>query len=175
MSIVRAWFARTRATFGGDPGHLDEEIKQHVELLSADYVRRGFTAAEARYAALREFGNLTFLQQEYREQKGLPLPRKSLARPNVCSTNPASKSGVYYLLHSNVCGWSWLYDHGALRRVGASVEAATLSKSGPSGCHQRDGPAWRIVDLFLNPICWMSRNVPGRSRQLAHFGAALRR
>src|SRR5256885_16934874 len=73
MSILRAWFAGVRATFGGDRSHLDEEIKQHVELLSVDYVRRGFTAAEARYAALRELGNLTSLRQEYREQKRLPL------------------------------------------------------------------------------------------------------
>ena len=74
MSILRAGLARVRGALGKKQlGYLDEEIKEHVELLTADYRRRGLTDPEARYAALREFGNLTSVQQEYREQKGLPL------------------------------------------------------------------------------------------------------
>jgi putative ABC transport system permease protein len=54
-------------------GHLEEEIKEHAELLAAEYVARGMTESEARYAARRELGNISSLRQEYREQKGLPV------------------------------------------------------------------------------------------------------
>jgi putative ABC transport system permease protein len=74
MSTLRAWLMRLRATLRKDhTGRFEEEIKHHVELLAAEYVRRGQTEAEAHYAALRDLGNLTSLEQEYRERNGFPL------------------------------------------------------------------------------------------------------
>jgi len=74
MSSARALLARARAIFRTDrTAHFDEEVKQHADLLAADYVRRGMTQTEARYEALRNLGNLTSLQEDYREQNGLPL------------------------------------------------------------------------------------------------------
>ncbi len=73
MSGLRTLFIRIRAIFSKDAGRFEEEIKQHIELIAEDYVRGGMTESEARYAALREFGNVTSMQQEYREQNGLPL------------------------------------------------------------------------------------------------------
>jgi predicted permease len=54
-------------------GRLEEELGHHVEMLTDDFVRRGMTQTAARSAALRELGNLTSMQQDYREQNGLPL------------------------------------------------------------------------------------------------------
>lgn len=74
MSALRALLARVRGIFGNNhPGRLEQEIKEHLDLIAADFVRGGMTEAEARDAARREFGNVALMQQEYREQKGLPL------------------------------------------------------------------------------------------------------
>lgn len=59
--------------FRKDPGgFLEDEIEAHAELLAAEYVRRGMPETEARFAALRELGNVTSMRQEYRERSGLP-------------------------------------------------------------------------------------------------------
>ncbi|MGH9614333.1 MAG: ABC transporter permease, partial [Bryobacteraceae bacterium] len=74
MSAALSLLARVRALFRRDrAGRFDQEIQEHAELLAADYARRGMSGTEARYAALRELGNITSLRQEYREQNGLPL------------------------------------------------------------------------------------------------------
>jgi putative ABC transport system permease protein len=74
MNVIHIWMARIRAMFHQNRNHrLAEEIQQHAELLASDYMRRGMTAAGARSAALRDLGNLTSLQEEYRDQGGLPL------------------------------------------------------------------------------------------------------
>ncbi|MGH9591609.1 MAG: permease prefix domain 1-containing protein, partial [Bryobacteraceae bacterium] len=73
MSGLCALLARFRALFrNGDISRLQEEIKQHTEMLAAGYVERGMTEKEARSAAMRDLGNVTSLQQEYREQRGIP-------------------------------------------------------------------------------------------------------
>ena len=74
MSSVRVPLKRLTGLFHKNRNnHFDAEIEEHAELLAADYVRRGMNATEARYAALREMGNITSLRQTYREQKGIPL------------------------------------------------------------------------------------------------------
>jgi hypothetical protein len=52
---------------------LREELETHAEMLAAEYVRQGLTQTEARYAASRELGNVTSMQQDYRELRGIPL------------------------------------------------------------------------------------------------------
>jgi putative ABC transport system permease protein len=51
--------ARLRALFGRDAviGDIDEELRAHVDMLTEENLRRGMAPAEARAAALREFGN----------------------------------------------------------------------------------------------------------------------
>ncbi len=75
MSGLRLLLARVRGVFHKDRADrfLDEEIKNHLELLAADYIRRGMTELEAHQAAARELGNITSLHEQYREQNGLPL------------------------------------------------------------------------------------------------------
>src|SRR5580700_8801379 len=52
---------------------LTDEIQAHLDLLAADYVRRGVSLAEARAAARREFGGVDQVKEIYREQSGIPM------------------------------------------------------------------------------------------------------
>jgi len=52
---------------------LDEELRGHVERQIDAYRSAGLTAADARAAALRDFGNLASIQQQCRESWGLRL------------------------------------------------------------------------------------------------------
>ncbi len=51
---------------------MEQELRSHLELLAEENVRRGMSPSEARYAALRSFGNVERTKQEYRDQRGLP-------------------------------------------------------------------------------------------------------
>jgi predicted permease len=53
-------------------GALDEEVRLHLDLLAADYERRGMTPAQARYAARRAFGGVEPMKERYRDRRGLP-------------------------------------------------------------------------------------------------------
>ena len=74
MRALAAWIARFRSLAGQNrAGRLEEELSHHLELLTGDYIRRGMPENEARYAARRQVGNVTSLQQTYREQSGIPM------------------------------------------------------------------------------------------------------
>jgi predicted permease len=69
---LRALAARLRGLFGDRKANqeLDDEIEAHLRLLTERYVRQGMTEEEAAWAARRQFGNLTLLQEEHREIRG---------------------------------------------------------------------------------------------------------
>ena len=46
---------------------LDQEIREHIELATQENIDRGMTPEEARYAALRKFGNVTRVKEDARE------------------------------------------------------------------------------------------------------------
>jgi predicted permease len=46
---------------------LDQDIRDHVEMETQDNIARGMSPEEARYAALRKFGNVTRVKEETRE------------------------------------------------------------------------------------------------------------
>jgi predicted permease len=46
---------------------LDDEIREHIETETQDNIARGMSPEEARYAALRKFGNVTRVKEETRE------------------------------------------------------------------------------------------------------------
>jgi predicted permease len=46
---------------------LDEDIREHIERETQDNIERGMSDEEARFAALRKFGNLTQIREETRE------------------------------------------------------------------------------------------------------------
>jgi putative ABC transport system permease protein len=49
---------------------LTEEVRTHVEMATEANVARGMSPDEARYAALREFGNVASIQEQAREGRG---------------------------------------------------------------------------------------------------------
>jgi predicted permease len=46
---------------------LEEEIREHIEMETQDNIARGMSPEEARYAAVRKFGNATRVQEDARE------------------------------------------------------------------------------------------------------------
>jgi predicted permease len=48
---------------------LDDEVEAHLAEATADHVARGLSPAEARYAALRDFGGVTQVKQVHREMR----------------------------------------------------------------------------------------------------------
>jgi predicted permease len=65
---LSAW-ARTQA----DEERLRLEIEEHLALQTAENLRAGMTAAEARRQAVLKFGALESVRESYRDQKGLPF------------------------------------------------------------------------------------------------------
>jgi macrolide transport system ATP-binding/permease protein len=70
---LRALAPRLRGLFGNRRAEreLDDEIETHLRLLTERYVRQGLTEAEAAWAARRQFGNVTLLQEANREMRGI--------------------------------------------------------------------------------------------------------
>ena len=52
---------------------LDEEIRNHLDLLRDQYIADGMAPAEAHRAARRTFGGVEQMKEAYRDQRGLPL------------------------------------------------------------------------------------------------------
>ena len=52
---------------------LEDEFAFHLELETAEFIRRGMMPAEARAAALRRFGGVTRIKETYRETRSLPM------------------------------------------------------------------------------------------------------
>src|SRR3984885_13549053 len=48
-------------------GDLEQDIRDHIEIETRDNIARGMPPDEARYAALRKFGNITRVQEDTRE------------------------------------------------------------------------------------------------------------
>jgi predicted permease len=47
---------------------LDEDVRAHLEMLTEENLRKGMKPEEARYAALRQFGNVSSMKEECRER-----------------------------------------------------------------------------------------------------------
>src|SRR4051794_2001481 len=74
MRQMRALFARLAGVFGGGRGDNDlrAELEAHLELETAEYVRRGMRPDQARRKAKLASGGLTQAAEEVRAQRGLP-------------------------------------------------------------------------------------------------------
>src|SRR5580693_5441871 len=59
--LRRLWMLIRRRQFDAD---LEEEIRLHLELREQEQLRAGLAPRDARYAALRRFGNETLLKEE---------------------------------------------------------------------------------------------------------------
>ncbi|MGH9387337.1 MAG: ADOP family duplicated permease [Vicinamibacterales bacterium] len=51
---------------------LAEEVQAHLDLLAEEYVRRGLSPADARFAARKAFGGVDQIKERYRDRRGLP-------------------------------------------------------------------------------------------------------
>ena len=76
MRYLRAALARLRGLFAGPQPRLDDELREemeaHLEMETAEYVRRGMSPEAARRKALLASGGLVQAAEAVREQRGLP-------------------------------------------------------------------------------------------------------
>src|SRR3954471_18883049 len=74
MSVIRAALARIAGVFTGhrEDNDLREELEAHLEMETAEYVRRGMRPSEARRKAKLASGGLTQAAEDVRAQRGLP-------------------------------------------------------------------------------------------------------
>ncbi|HEX5475368.1 MAG TPA: ABC transporter permease [Vicinamibacterales bacterium] len=75
MTSVRVILSRLLGLFrrGRSDADLADDIRAHLDLLAADYRRRGLSAADAETAARRDFGSVEGMKEAYRDRRGLPL------------------------------------------------------------------------------------------------------
>ena len=75
MSDLNRFFARILAWFKrAELDHdLDAELETHLSLLVEENIRRGLSPEEARREARLSLGNVTSLQEQHRETRGLPF------------------------------------------------------------------------------------------------------
>jgi putative ABC transport system permease protein len=69
MSEIRDWFKRLRARLldRRSERDFDDDVRAHLELLSAEHERRGLSPDEARLAARRDFGGVEQVKEAYRD------------------------------------------------------------------------------------------------------------
>src|ERR1700746_3297660 len=75
MDWLREILSRCAALLGRKrlDDDLDDELAAHLELATAENMRRGMSEREARTAALRAFGGPTQIKENYRVQRGIPF------------------------------------------------------------------------------------------------------
>jgi len=71
---VRGFVAKLRGFLSGRQHdyEFDDEIQEHLQLLTEKFLRQGMSREEATRAARRQFGNTTLLQEDRRELQTLP-------------------------------------------------------------------------------------------------------
>ncbi len=57
---------------------LEDEIRSHLDMQIEDNVRQGMSPDEARFAALRSFGGVEQIKEEYRDRRSLPVVETTL-------------------------------------------------------------------------------------------------
>jgi predicted permease len=75
MEWIRIFLSRSSALFGKRRRDidLDEEFRSHIEFATAENLKRGMSAHQARTTALKEFGGVTQTKETYRVERGLPI------------------------------------------------------------------------------------------------------
>ena len=72
--MLRGLLSRIRGTFGRRriDQEVDEEVRQHLDMLQQRFMRRGMDPVEAFHAARRQFGGVTQVKEDLRERRSLP-------------------------------------------------------------------------------------------------------
>jgi len=73
LTSLRIFLARVRGLFQKRrlEEELADEIAAHLEMQIEDHLRQGMTPEEARYLALKKFGGIEQMKENYRDQRGL--------------------------------------------------------------------------------------------------------
>ena len=85
--------------------NLEQDIRDHIETETQDNIERGMSPEEARYAALRKFGNVRRVQEEARDvwtfvwfeqllqdiRCGFRMLMKDPGKPTVPFASPSAK------------------------------------------------------------------------------------
>jgi len=81
MDFLHTLFTRFTALFRRRAldADLDDELRAHIDLSTAENVKRGMPLEAARTAALRSFGGVAQTRERYRVERGLPW-RETLAQ-----------------------------------------------------------------------------------------------
>ena len=71
MPKFRVFLAQVQALFTlkNADKELEDELQEHLRLLTERFVRQGMPPSEAAIAARRQFGNVALLQQRQRERR----------------------------------------------------------------------------------------------------------
>src|SRR5215203_1205528 len=74
MTNLRVFLSRLRGLFLKQKleNELADEIRSHLEMQIEDHLRQGMTPEEARYLAMRKFGGVEQVKENYRERRSLP-------------------------------------------------------------------------------------------------------
>lgn len=82
MRTIRRVLARLSGCVGSrrksHDARMEQEFSEHIELQTADYVRAGVPADEARRRAILKFGPVEAFKEECRERRGLPMLERFL-------------------------------------------------------------------------------------------------
>jgi putative ABC transport system permease protein len=103
MNALRVFIGKIRALLSraGGPG-ADDEVQEHIRLLTERYMRQGMSADEAARMARRQFGNMTRLREDWREQRMFPslesLWRDLRHGARACWKNPGFSAAVVLTL-----------------------------------------------------------------------------
>jgi predicted permease len=75
MRALRRFFRRlvASAAWRRDEDRLKEEIEEHLALQTAENIRAGLPAIEARRQAALKFGGVEAIKEDYRDQRGIPF------------------------------------------------------------------------------------------------------
>jgi len=73
MRWLQIWRLRLRALLRGGAvdRDLNDELRDHLQYLTDEYLAQGLTPRAARERALREFGGVTHLQEACRDARGV--------------------------------------------------------------------------------------------------------
>src|ERR1039457_6999311 len=132
--MLRELLSRIAGTFRR--GRLDEEFKDevqaHLEMLTECFISRGMDPVAASYAARRQFGGVTQMEENLRERHALP-PLDVLVQGRPARVSSASKGEVVHGLRGSDTGCGNWHQHGCVRRARRRcTEAASVCRAGPA-------------------------------------------
>jgi hypothetical protein len=84
---------------------LDQDIRGHLERETSDNIERGMTPEEARYAALRKFGNIQQIKEQTREVWGMVALEQFLQDVRYSLRNALALTPGK---HASFCNWRLL-------------------------------------------------------------------